>query len=147
MKALTPSLENYLETIWILGLDRKVVRVRDLAKKLKIQPASVVGALKTLQNRGFVRHEHYGYVELTQEGATAAQDVYKKHQILFQFLHEMLGLEPAKAEEDACAIEHHISNDGLERILAFIEFVKGCPQDDFQCLKNFHSYARASKGT
>ena len=68
MEVLTPSLEDYLEAIWIIGLTEKVVRVRDLARKLRIKPPSVVGALKTLQERGLVRHERYGYVELTERG-------------------------------------------------------------------------------
>lgn len=51
MKALTPSLENYLEAIWLVGLDRKVVGVKNLAERLKIKPASVVGALKTLREK------------------------------------------------------------------------------------------------
>lgn len=139
---LTPSLENYLEAIWLIGLDRKVVRVKDLAKRLKIRPASVVGGLRTLEYRGLVEHERYGYVELTGDGKCAAREVYKKHQVLFRFLHDMLGLEPEQAEEDACALEHHISNVGLERMMAFVNFVSDCPRGEPQCLKRFRDYAQ-----
>ena len=140
MEVLTPSLEDYLEAIWLLGLSERVVRVRDLARKLKIKPPSVVGALKTLQERGLVRHERYGYVELTERGAEIARRIYERHKTLFQFFHDVLGIPPEIAERDACAIEHHISKEGLERLTAFLRFIRECPEGEPLWLTSFHYY-------
>lgn len=140
MEVLTPSLEDYLEAIWVTGLKEKVVRVRDLAERLKIRPASVVGALKTLQEKGLVVHERYGYVELTERGASAAKEIYRKHKTIYRFFNEVLGLPPETAEMDACAIEHHISAEGLERMLAFIEFIEECPEGEPLWLTSFHYF-------
>lgn len=142
---MTPSLEDYLEAIWIAGLSEKVVRVKDLAERLRIKPASVVGALRALQRKGLVVHERYGHVELTDEGASIAREIYEKHQTLFRFLHEMLGLPPEIAERDACAMEHHISPEGLERMLAFIEFVEECPEGEPLWLTSFHYYIETGR--
>ena len=140
MEALTPSLEDYLEAIWVTGLRKKVVRVKDLAEKLKIKPASVVGALKTLQEKGLVVHERYGYVELTERGASAAREIYRRHKTLYRFFNEVLGLPPETAEMDACAIEHHISAEGLERMVAFIDFIEECPEGEPLWLTSFHYF-------
>ena len=139
MEALTPSLEDYLEAIWVTGLKEKVVRVKDLAEKLRIKPPSVVGALKTLQEKGLVVHERYGYVELTERGASVAREIYRRHKTLYRFFNEVLGLPPETAGTDACAIEH-ISAEGLERMLAFIEFIEECPEGEPLWLTSFHYF-------
>ena len=140
VEALTPSLEDYLEAIWVIGLKEKVVRVRDLAQQLRVTAASVVGALKVLEGKGLVVHERYGYIELTQEGILAAKEVYEKHKALFRFLHEMLGVEAEVAEKDACALEHYISRESLERLVAFIRFVEECPEGEPLWLSSFHYF-------
>ncbi len=142
MDVLTPSLEDYLEAIWILGLKRRVVRVRDIIKFLNVKSSSVVGALKALSDRDLVVHERYGYVELTQKGVAVAKEIYERHKMLSKFLHEILGVDPKVAAEDACRMEHHISKETLERLTKFIEFIETCPEGEPLWLSSFHYFAK-----
>ena len=65
---LSHSLEDYLETIYLISIDHKIVRVKDVVAKLNVRTASVIGALKKLVLKGFLEHERYGYIELTELG-------------------------------------------------------------------------------
>lgn len=142
---LTASLEDYLEAIWLIGQRDRVVRVRDVAKFLGVRMASVIGALKGLVEKNLVVHERYGYIELTPQGTLMAQEIYEKHRTLFQFFHQMLGVNPEIAEQDACRLEHHISRETLERFLKFIQFVEDCPEGEPLWLTSFHYFARTGK--
>ncbi len=134
---LTETAEDILEAIYVLDKTKKVVRVKDIAKRLNVKMASVVVGLKSLAQKGLVKHEHYGYVELTSAGAKIAERVYKHHQLLFKFFHETLGLPAHIADKDACRLEHYLSPEGLERIVDFIEFIESCPEGAPTWLTNF----------
>lgn len=123
----TPSMENYLEAIAMLGGEGKVVRVNQISQRLKVRMPSVTSALKKLSEQGLVGHERYGYVELTAEGAKVAEEVLRRHRALSRFFAEALGIDQEIAEEDACRIEHVISPLSLERLIKFLEFVEACP--------------------
>jgi DtxR family Mn-dependent transcriptional regulator len=127
MGKLTASLENYLEAILIIGQKKKAVRVKDIATFLHIRAASVVGALQTLEERGLVRHERYGHVELTSLGADHAREIYNKHEVLTRFFYRVLGLDEEIAAEDACKIEHHIHRETVDRLVQFMEYIETCP--------------------
>ncbi len=142
---LTPSLEDYLEAILIISKEKKIARVKDIAEHLKVRTASVVGALKILEKKGYVSHERYGYVELTEEGKKIASEVYRRHLILKEFFIEVLDLPEKEAEENACAIEHHLTSDAVDRFLAFINFIKGCPNEIPFWLKSFKYYLYTGK--
>lgn len=140
MPKLTEIAEDYLEAIYTLGKTKKIVRVKDIARQLNVKMASVVVGLKSLAEKGLVEHEHYGYVELTPAGEEIAKKIHYRHQLLFKFLHEILGLPSAIADRDACRIEHYLSQEGLERILKFIEFIKACPDGAPIWLTNFYYF-------
>jgi DtxR family Mn-dependent transcriptional regulator len=125
MEALTPSLEDYLETMWTLSLKDKVVRVRDIAASLGVTTASVVGAIKSLVAKNLVRHERYGYVELTDQGSARAQEVDGRHRLLFSLLHDLLGINRETAYQEACKIEHHLSAESVTKIKRFVQFFEG----------------------
>jgi DtxR family Mn-dependent transcriptional regulator len=113
------SAENYLEAILMLKNEDKVVRVKDISKRVNVSMPSVHTALHVLEDRGFIRHERYGYVELTKEGETVAQRIYSSHLLLTEFLSEVLGVSDDVAQQDACKIEHIISSETLDRIADF----------------------------
>jgi len=142
MDALTPSLENYLEAILIQNLEKKVARVKDIASLLNVRVASVIGAVKALSEKGLIFHEKYGYIELTQKGIELAKEIYEKHKALSSFFHQILGIDPVAAAEDACKIEHHISKKTMDRLVKFIEFVETCPEGEPLWLSSFHYYAK-----
>lgn len=123
-KILTQSLEEYLETIFIISKKKKIVRVKDLVNRLNVKSASVIGALKKLTKNNYVNHEHYGYIELTSKGLKRAAKIYEKHKILYKFLTDVLNVSEEIAEKDACMIEHHISNETLKKIIKFVESIE-----------------------
>jgi DtxR family Mn-dependent transcriptional regulator len=142
MDALTSSMEDYLEAIWVIGLEKKVARVKDIAKSLGVKTSSVVNAIKILSEKQLVHQEPYGYIELTQKGILKAKEIYERHKTLFKFFHEILGVDPKVAERDACEIEHHINRQTLNRILKFIKFAETCPEGEPLWLSSFHYYLK-----
>jgi len=113
---LTPSLEDYLEAILQLEEKNRVARVKDIAEKLSVQMPSVTGALKNLKSKGMIEYEKNSFINLTETGKELAEIVLKKHQILVQFMEEILLLDTEKAEEEACRIEHSIDQTTARRI-------------------------------
>lgn len=112
---LSPSLENYIETLFFLKDDRGDVRVTDLATKMEVSKASVNKAINQLKELKLVNHAHYGSISLTDEGLFFAEEIAKRHKILFEFL-EKIGVSSKQAEEEACIIEHLLSLDTIKKI-------------------------------
>ena len=139
---LTKSTEDYLETILVLSLEKKAVRVKDLAKHLNVKSPSVVSAIKYLAKKNLVKHEHYGCVELTEKGEILAKAIYKRHKTLFKFLHNFLGINQSTAEKDACRIEHYLTPETMERILKFIEFLETYPKEEQNWLSSFYDFIK-----
>lgn len=121
---LSSNIEDYLETIVMLKHKSKVVRVKDIAKKMRVTMPSVHSALCTLKNQKLVNHEKYGYVELTEKGEILGNKIYDIHKRLTDFFVNVLNIDPVTAETDACKLEHGISCQTLERLTTFIEFLK-----------------------
>ena len=136
----TASMEDYLEAVAMLGDEGRVVRVKQISQTLGVKMPSVISALKKLSREGLVKHERYGYVELTAEGSSAAADVIRRHQVLCRFLTELLGIDSQIADEDACRVEHVLSRESLERLAKFTEFVSNHPQGKPKLLKGFNYY-------
>ncbi|MCK4352432.1 metal-dependent transcriptional regulator [candidate division WOR-3 bacterium] len=145
MNTLTPSLEDYLEAIFVTSLTEKVARVKDIAKFLKVKTPSVIEALKTLSDKGLVVHEKYGYIELTKEGIKKAKEIYDKHKALSKFFHKILGVDSDTAVRDACQIEHHISKKTMNKLIKLIKFIETCPKEDFPWISRFHYFVKTGK--
>jgi DtxR family Mn-dependent transcriptional regulator len=145
MSVLTSSMEDYLEAIWLIRTEKRVPRVKDVAKYLGVKTSSVVNAIKVLSEKQLVQQEPYGYIELTQRGILMAREVYERHKTLYKFFHEILGVDPEVAEKDACEIEHHIHRKTLDRIVQFIKFVDTCPEGEPLWLSSFHYYVKHGK--
>ena len=117
---MTNSLEDYLETIYLLVQEHGHARVRDVARALNVKMPSVIKAVFELKKRDYVTQEPYGAVNLTDEGARVASAILERHTLLKKFL-LVLGVSEQVAEVDACAMEHVLSPETLERIAAFIK--------------------------
>jgi DtxR family Mn-dependent transcriptional regulator len=137
---LTPTMEDYLEAILFLEEQERAVRVKDIAKSMNVKLPTVTSMLNTLIQRGLVNHEKYEYVELTDKGQNIAKEVKCKHEILSDFLSEVLGVDQKKAEEDACKMEHAVSPETMERLVDFMEFIEVCPRSGASWLKSFATY-------
>ncbi len=104
------SAEDYLERILMLEQDHAKVRSIDIAEGLSVSKPSVSIALKKLREAGLVEMEHSGAVHLTHDGREIARKVYARHTLLTNAL-TAIGVEPDKAAEEACRIEHDISDE------------------------------------
>ena len=127
-KDITGSLEDYIETIYRILGKNTVARVRDIADEMDVSPASVTPAMKRLDHMGLVNYSKRSYIELTDTGLAVARRTITRHRLLSRFLTEILGTERDQAEEDACAMEHHLSDSSMERLAAFFEFLAACPE-------------------
>ena len=109
------SLENYLETILMLGKKLPVVRAVDIANELGFKKSSVSIAMKNLREKKYITVMEQGYIFLTDEGKEIAEMIYERHEFLTKWL-TSLGVDGAVAAEDACRIEHVISKESFEAI-------------------------------
>lgn len=124
---LTPSLEDYLETIYLLQQGSELARVRDIATARDVKASSVSPALKQLAELGYLEYEQRKFIRLTETGKVAARRVYARHVLLFQFFHDILGMNEEQAREEACGLEHALSDEGMERFVRFFESRSACP--------------------
>ncbi|MDR1401235.1 MAG: metal-dependent transcriptional regulator [Endomicrobium sp.] len=113
---LSASLENYLETIAALKKGKKCTRIGDVAKSLNVRSSSVNVAINFLTENGFVIHEKYGYVDLTEEGEKIALEIQKKHDILYRFINNLLFINGKTANKEACQIEHLVGTETIRRL-------------------------------
>ena len=108
------SIEDYLEKILMLKEERGVVRAIDIANFMAFSKASVSVALKKLKSYNYVVvDDSTGYIELTEEGERIAKATYERHQVISRALMS-LGVSEKTALEDACAVEHIISDETFE---------------------------------
>lgn len=109
------SVEDYLETILILSKQKAQVRSIDVANELGYSKPSVSVAMKNLRNSGHIRVDENGHITLAPPGKKIAEMIYERHRILSQWL-ESLGVSRETASEDACRIEHVISEESFAAI-------------------------------
>ena len=121
---LSNSREDYLEAIYLICKKEKVARVKNIAEQLSVSIGSVNYAINALSNSGLIKHTRYGYIELTEKGRKLGKKILKKHQLIKDFLTKILKVDEKTAEEDACQIEHNISNQTLEKINSFLRLNK-----------------------
>lgn len=127
-KHLTAKMKDYLEAIFDLYQDRKVVRVRDIAKRMDVKMPTVTSMLKALKKKGLIQYEKYEYVELTLDGDTIGREIRRRHEILIRFLTKVLSIELQTADEEACKMEHALSGDTLNKLTDFVDFIQGSPR-------------------
>lgn len=115
------SREMYLETILVLMKRKGQVRSIDIARELNFSKPSVSRAVGILKDDDFISVDADGFIELTDKGQKKAQDIYEKHKVLTTFLTDIIKVAPETAEEDACRIEHVISDDTFQGIKRYLK--------------------------
>lgn len=118
---VTRSKEDYLEIIFELSKDKGFARMKDVATKMGVKPASVTEMVKKLDDENYLKYEKYGYIMLTKKGNRVAEDVILRHEILKNFLEIILVPEEA-ADKSACFMEHNLDAKTVEQIKRFVEF-------------------------
>ncbi|MDY6788066.1 MAG: metal-dependent transcriptional regulator [candidate division WOR-3 bacterium] len=133
---LSSSLEDYLEAILDIKRASGNVRVTDIAERLYVKKSSVNYAVSKLKNLNLVEHDLYEDIVLTEKGREKAKQVKGRHTLLMTFLHQFLGVNRKTAEKDACKIEHVISQDTVEKLTKFVDFMKSHKDfDSNRCIK------------
>jgi Mn-dependent DtxR family transcriptional regulator len=116
---LQESAEMYLETIYLLSRQRGNVRSVDVAEHMGYSKPSVSRAVGLLKQGGYVVTDDSGFLSLTAEGIAVAEKIFERHHVLSR-LFVRLGVSEAVATEDACKIEHIISDETFAAIKAFL---------------------------
>lgn len=117
---LQESGEMYLETIYVLSQENIVVRSLDVANHLGYSKPSVSRAVGILKANNYINVDKNGHLSLTDKGNTIAKKIYERHTVLSTLL-KRIGVPDATAAEDACRIEHVISDETFQAIKKFIK--------------------------
>lgn len=117
---LYESAEDYLETILILSEDSSHVRSIDIVNKLGYSKPSVSVAMKKLRENHLIEIDASGAIHLLPEGRAIAERIYERHRLIAKFLIQ-LGVDPKVATQEACKIEHDISQDTFLKIIEHSE--------------------------
>lgn len=118
---LQESGENYLEAILILEKEKGSVRSIDVANYMEFTKASVSRAMSILKREEYLTMEESGNIILTEKGRRKAELVYERHCTIARFLQEALEVSRETAEQDACRIEHIISEETFEQMKLWLE--------------------------
>ena len=113
--ALQESGEMYLETIYVLSQRLNAVRAIDIGEELGYSKPSVSRALGLLKDEGLVKKDPDGFIKLTEAGSILAKRIYERHTVLTRLL-VYIGVDEETAAEDACRIEHYISDKTFDAI-------------------------------
>jgi DtxR family Mn-dependent transcriptional regulator len=119
--ALTPSRENYLRSLYQLGRAGEGVRLTDLARAQGVRPPTANHAVDHLREAGLVEQENYGLIRLTDDGRSLGKQLCERYELTRKFLVEVLGVADQVADREACQMEHHLDDDTLNRIAAFVK--------------------------
>lgn len=130
MEKLSQSLEDYLEIIYNKIQENNKVKAVDIARELNVSRASVTEALNRLNEKKLINYEKYGEILITNEGIKKAKEIVSLHKELTKFFNN-LGVSDFEAEEVACKIEHIVSKNIKNRILAFNKFCENNPEFKF----------------
>ena len=114
-------IEEYLETIDSLGKSRgNPVKSKDIAEELGVSQASVSEMVQKLADEGIVKHEPYHGVELTNRGVLQVNSIRRKHHVIEKFLSDVLALDPKIAHNEACGLEHTVSDLVVESMCNYL---------------------------
>jgi Mn-dependent DtxR family transcriptional regulator len=119
--AIYESGEDYLETILILMERTGSVRSVDIANELGFSKPSISRAMGILKRNGFIEIDESGGITLTRQGLEKASSVYERHNLIADYLETALGVGRETALEDACRIEHIISDESFEKMKVFLQ--------------------------
>jgi len=134
------TIEDYVENLYDLQKEKKLVHTNDVANLLNINPASVTEIFQKLSNEGYVNYQKYGGVTLTKKGKKLAISTRNRHEKLKEFL-ILLGIDNKIAEKDACEMEHILHKKTMDTVIKFVEVVNQCDVTPFW-LDRLKSYVK-----
>jgi len=117
----TPSMEDYIEQIYMLIEEKGYARVSDIAEALSVHPSSVTKMVQKLDKDDYLVYEKYRGLTLTAKGNKIGKRLVFRHDLLEQFL-KIIGVKEENIYKDVEGIEHHLSWDSIERIVDLVQF-------------------------
>ena len=126
---MTRSVEDYLKIVYEISREEKVAHTSKISKALRVAPASVTEMLKKLAEKDYVKYSPYHGTTLTKKGLKIAKKTARKHRLLERFLHDVLKIDKIKVHEQACEMEHTLSDDAEESLCRFLKHPDNCPDD------------------
>ena len=123
------SVEDYLKAIYDLSQVKQPVSTTDISKTLKVAPASVTEMLKKLAEKGYITHSPYHGTRLTTKGKRTAENIVRKHRLLERFLHDVLKIDKTQVHDQACGMEHSLSDEAAESLCRFLRHPDRCPDN------------------
>ena len=138
---ISENIEEYLEVLYRNGSNGEQVSTTQLSKDLGIAPGSVTQMLKKLENLGYITYTPYKGATLTDEGMKIAQKITRKHRILEKFLTDILKIKEENVHEQACGMEHTLSDEAERALCNMLNNPDLCPDDNVipACDFNFGS--------
>ena len=128
-KEISENIEEYLETIYKKSLMNNMAKTTEISKDLGIAPSSVTQMLKKLEEEGYVTYYQYKGVELTDKGYKIAKEIVRKHRLIETFLYNTLNLDLEDIHDQACAMEHSLSDEAERKLCQLLEYPNQCPDD------------------
>ncbi len=119
----TPGMEDHLEQIYLLSLDKGYTRVSDVAEALSVHPSSASKMAQKLGESGYIEYEKYGRISLTRKGARVGQQLLDRHRLLERFLRQ-IGVPEQRIEREVEQLEHHFSWSTLELLRDLVHFME-----------------------
>jgi DtxR family Mn-dependent transcriptional regulator len=121
------DVEEYIEAIFDIAGKSGIAKTTEVAKKMQNSPASVTEVFQALARNGIVQYEPYKGASLTEMGLDAAIKIKRKHRLLEAFLFEILHIDPEKIHDEACRMEHCISDEVGDAICRLLDGPARCP--------------------
>ncbi|MDR2707553.1 MAG: metal-dependent transcriptional regulator [Nitrososphaerota archaeon] len=123
------SAQDYLKTVYNLSKNGEAVNNTDIAQKLNVTPASVTEMLKKLADEKYIKYSPYHGSTLTEKGLKEAQKITRKHRLLESFLSNVLRIGNDKVHQEACQMEHALSDEAEESLCRLLKHPDTCPDD------------------
>lgn len=137
MERLSHSQEDYLEEIYKQVLQNGFAKVTDISNALNVKKASVTGALNLLSGKKLINYEPYSKITLTKAGEEFAKTILKKHETLRDFCENVLNLSPAEASENACRMEHIVSEKFFKNFIKFSGFIRDYGRENPEFIRKY----------
>lgn len=137
---LSATLEDYLGAIYRIENEKRVARPRDICEALDVAASTVTAALRSLADRGLINYRPYEVITLTEDGYARAEGLATRHRIIRDFLEDILDFDPERSNAVACGMEHAVDEDGLQRFVCFLAFMKQHSEVGRRCLADFRRF-------
>lgn len=126
---LSSNMEEYLEVLYNLSQCKDIINTNQISERLEIAPGSVTPMLKKLAKLGYITYTPYKGAQLTDKGLKKAKSMTRKHRLLERFLHDILKIKGDAVHNQACEMEHSLSDDAERALCQLLENPSECPDE------------------